>query len=107
MLPKLQVDNEYVAELRKVSVVFINIKGVPLAIKEDWTEIDVVELVQTLIHEIQRTLYEFEGSINTVLVDDKGLSVLAALGLPPEYHSDDASRATLAGLKIVSRVKVT
>ena len=57
--------------------------------------------------EVQRILYEFEGSINKLLVDDKGLLVLCALGLPPYYHSDDASRAVFVALRIVESLPVS
>jgi hypothetical protein len=36
--------------------------------------------------EVQRHVYAQEGSINKMLVDDKGLLAIAVLGLPPLPH---------------------
>ncbi len=56
--------------------------------------------------EIQRVVYHWEGSINKILVDDKGLLVLCALGLPPMPHSDDPVRAVGTALDLVDNLKV-
>ena len=42
--------------------------------------------------DLQAELYRFEGSVNKLNVDEKGASLLAALGLPPLAHEDDARR---------------
>jgi tetratricopeptide (TPR) repeat protein len=51
---------------------------------------------------IQRGVYQFEGSINKISVDDKGASVLIVFGLPPLSHEDDPDRALLAATTIKS-----
>ncbi len=38
------------------------------------------------------------------LLDDKGSTLIACFGLPPNAHEDDAARATLAGLAICERL---
>ncbi len=65
-----------------------------------------VRVGQMLMLEIQRTVYLEEGSINKLLVDDKGLLVLCAWGLPPMHHTDDAVRAVAAALYLVDNLKV-
>ncbi len=55
--------------------------------------------------EIQRSVYRWEGSINKLLVDDKGLLVLCAMGLPPMPHADDPVRAVGAALHLVEYLK--
>ncbi|MES2571528.1 MAG: AAA family ATPase, partial [Verrucomicrobiota bacterium] len=45
-------------------------------------------------------LYRYEGSVNKLNVDDKGVTLVAALGLPPLAHEDDALRGVLAGLSM-------
>ncbi|TYZ58767.1 hypothetical protein PybrP1_003336 [[Pythium] brassicae (nom. inval.)] len=45
-------------------------------------------------------VYEYEGTINKFLVDDKGSTVLAAFGLPPVTHENDPVRGILASLAI-------
>ena len=39
-----------------------------------------------------RALYQHEGSLNKLSVDEKGTMVVAAMGLPPLAHRDDARR---------------
>ncbi len=53
---------------------------------------------------LQQELYRFEGSINKLNVDDKGTSLLAALGLPPLSHEDDARRAVHAAMSMQIRL---
>jgi hypothetical protein len=58
------------------------------------------------MHKVQLAVYGCEGSINKILVDDKGLLILVALGLPPMHHCDDCTRAVCAALSIVDAIKV-
>jgi hypothetical protein len=53
---------------------------------------------------VQLAVYQYEGSINKFLMDDKGSTLLAVFGLPPLSHEDDATRGVLAGLSICSRL---
>ena len=48
----------------------------------------------------QMAVYQYEGSINKFLMDDKGSTLLAVFGLPPLSHEDDATRGVLAALSI-------
>ena len=80
----------WLGELRRVSVLFINLPDM---------QIDTAtEVAQNLMDALQRCLYRYEGSINKLSVDDKGVSLLAALGLPPLAHNDDPVRAVLAAM---------
>jgi len=80
----------WLGELRRVSVLFINLPDM---------QIDTsTEVAQNVMNDLQRCLYRYEGSINKLSVDDKGVSLLAALGLPPLAHNDDPVRAVLAAM---------
>ena len=48
---------------------------------------------------VQESVYEYEGSINKFLMDDKGSTLLAVYGLPPVGHADDPIRGVLAALR--------
>lgn len=63
-----------------------------------------IENAQLLMQELQRVVFNYEGVINKLLVDDKGLLALAVFGLPPFLHQDDAARAVGAGLEIVDNI---
>ena len=49
-------------------------------------------------------VYQYEGSINKFLMDDKGSTLIACFGLAPVSHDDDALRAVLASLYICERL---
>jgi class 3 adenylate cyclase/tetratricopeptide (TPR) repeat protein len=82
----------WIAELRRVTVLFI---GLP-----DLNQSTELEKAQNLARLIQRSVYRYEGSINKINVDDKGITIVAALGLPPFSHEDDPARGVQAALMI-------
>jgi class 3 adenylate cyclase len=86
------ISADWLAELRRVSVIFINLP--------DFSRDLPLEQAQTVMRRMQKTLYHYEGSVNKLSVDDKGVTLLAALGLPPLAHEDDATRAALVALEI-------
>ena len=84
--------SSWIAELRRVTVLFINLPDIDQ--KTDLAE------SQNLARLIQRSVYRYEGSINKINVDDKGITLVAALGLPPFAHEDDPARGVQAALMI-------
>jgi tetratricopeptide (TPR) repeat protein len=59
-----------------------------------------LESAQNIARLIQRSVYRYEGSINKINVDDKGITIVAALGLPPFAHEDDPARGVQAALMV-------
>ena len=86
----------WLAELRTVSALFINLPGLGHGL--------ALEKAQEIMQEVQSALYYYEGSLNKFSVDEKGTTMLAAFGLPPMAHEDDALRAGLAALEIERRL---
>lgn len=82
----------WIAELRRVTVLFINLP--------DINEKTPLEEAQNIARLLQRSVYRYEGSINKINVDDKGITVVAALGLPPFAHEDDPARGVKSALMI-------
>ncbi|TAK14545.1 MAG: adenylate/guanylate cyclase domain-containing protein [Anaerolineae bacterium] len=82
----------WLAELRRLTVLFINLPGLNAAAS--------LESGQQIARLLQTSLYYYEGSINKLNVDDKGVTLVAALGLPPFAHEDDAARGVRAALRI-------
>lgn len=82
----------WIAELRRVTVLFINLPDI-----DQNTELETAQTISKLI---QQSVYRYEGSINKINVDDKGITILAALGLPPFSHEDDPARGIQAALMI-------
>lgn len=57
-----------------------------------------IELMNHVFHAIQTAIYKYEGQVNKILYDDKGLVCLCAMGLEMG-HSDDSIRAVIASLQ--------
>jgi class 3 adenylate cyclase len=100
--------DHFLAELRTVSVIFVN-----LALTYSPEQIN---LMQEAVRMMQEAVYSFEGTIRQFIIDDKGSVLIAAFGLPPLSHEDDPARATRAAMlihknlkdmKIISSVGVT
>ncbi|MGB0385679.1 MAG: adenylate/guanylate cyclase domain-containing protein [Ardenticatenaceae bacterium] len=84
--------SDWLAELRPVTVLFVNLP--------DLTAKTPLEQAQTVMVSLQEIIYRYEGSINKLSVDDKGASLIAALGLPPLAHEDDPARGIQVALAI-------
>jgi class 3 adenylate cyclase len=81
--------NEWIGELRLVTILFINI-GLSAVMKS-------LEIMNQAFKAIQTAMYRHEGECNKILFDDKGLVVLCAMGLEMA-HPDDSIRAVVAAL---------
>jgi class 3 adenylate cyclase len=85
VLPRLNAgQTAWLAELRKVTIIFLNLP--------DFNHNTPLDQAQMVMRALQDRVYRYEGSINKLNVDDKGVTLVAALGLPPLAHEDDAVR---------------
>ncbi|HJW36044.1 MAG TPA: adenylate/guanylate cyclase domain-containing protein, partial [Actinomycetes bacterium] len=89
----------WISELRPVTVLFLRLPGL------DDISSETLEQAQQLVSAVQEALYEYEGSVNKLSVDDKGATLVAAFGLPPVAHEDDPVRAVRAALGIQARLQ--
>lgn len=95
---------QWLAELRSVTVLFVHLPGL------DYPLLGALEQVQQAMQGMQRAVYQYEGTIRQFIVDDKGSVLIAAFGLPPFAHEDDAVRGVQAALAIrdnLSQLKLT
>eukprot|EP00947_MAST-08B_sp_MAST-8B-sp1_P002380 g2380.t1 len=77
-------------ELRRgMSIVFASFPGMTF---DDAPGASVKEL-HTILLDMQEVCFLLEGSFNKLLMDDKGVLMVWAMGLPPFSHADDAVRA--------------
>ena len=81
---------EWLAELRQITVVFANLPDLDYRASLDEA--------QEVMAALQGALYRYEGSINKLSVDEKGTTLVAALGLPPLAHEDDPARGVQAAV---------
>jgi class 3 adenylate cyclase len=91
-------DGAWIGEHRLVTVLFIHFVGLERDGAETYLQGHMA------LRCVQSVLYGFEGALDKLNLDDKGLTVLAAFGLPPLTHEDDALRAVLAAKAIQDRV---
>jgi class 3 adenylate cyclase len=87
----------FLSELRRLTVIFVNLP--------DFERIENLQEAQTLMRTLQNALYHYEGSVNQLLMDEKGITLVAAMGLPPFAHEDDPARGVLAALEIQSGLR--
>jgi class 3 adenylate cyclase/tetratricopeptide (TPR) repeat protein len=87
----------WLAELRRITVIFVNLPGLDYAIS--------LEQANFIMRTLQTAVYRYEGSVNKLSVDDKGVTFIAAFGLPPLAHEDDPIRGVQAALDIQSELQ--
>ncbi len=87
----------WLAELRRVTVIFVNLPDLDYTLP--------LRQAQAVMHELQTAVYRYEGSINKLSVDDKGVTLIAAMGLPPLSHEDDSTRGVHAALDIQNALR--
>ncbi|HMA38211.1 MAG TPA: adenylate/guanylate cyclase domain-containing protein [Chloroflexia bacterium] len=87
----------WLAELRRVTVMFVNLP--------DLDEATSLVQAQALMVALQTDLAHYEGTINKLGVDDKGTTLVAAWGLPPLAHEDDAVRGVQGALALGSHLR--
>ena len=96
---RMQVDvalRGWTSELRETSMMFVGVldgsqpSGIPTA-----------ERIAELVAGVDAVLAELGGNLEQVVMDDKGVVMVAAFGLPPRSHEDDPARAVRAGLELL------
>ena len=81
-----------------MTVLFVNLPAL------DVTTVQGQGHARAVFRQLQTTLYRHEGSVNKLSVDEKGLTLVAALGLPPLSHEDDAARGLDAAIEMRARL---
>jgi class 3 adenylate cyclase/tetratricopeptide (TPR) repeat protein len=84
--------SDWLAELRKVTILFINLP--------ELSHHTSLETAQETMRLIQQLVYRYEGSLNKISQDDKGVMIDAAFGLPPLAHGDDPLRGIQSAIVI-------
>lgn len=82
----------FLGEFRTLSVLFMSLGAIGDQFDLEATT-RATELIQQVVH-------RFDGTVYQVLRDDKGTVCIAAFGLPPHAHDDDAARAAEASVHL-------
>jgi len=92
---------DYCSEIRSLTVMFVSL-GVDLSSASTPEGID---LIQEIMVAVQQQVYRLQGSINKLVMDDKGSTMICIWGLPPLSNSDDASRALFTGFNMIKALR--
>jgi class 3 adenylate cyclase len=92
---------EWLAELRQITTVFVNVPDVDPSRPGDDA------MTRLLGGRIRFLLDLHGGTLNKILVDDKGMTLVLAFGLPPLSHEDDDVRAVRTALQIERHLRTT
>lgn len=87
----------WLAELRRVTVIFAHLPTL-----DHHTSL---EHAQHIIRTLQTAIYRYEGSVDKVSVDEKGVSLLAVMGWPPLTHEDDPTRGIQVALAMQAELR--
>ncbi len=87
------------SELRKVSVLFVNLPSLGYSAK------DCLAALQKSLTTMQGALYQFEGSLRQFIMDDKGTTLIGVFGLYPFAHENDALLATRCSMEMQQRLQ--
>eukprot|EP01083_Nonionella_stella_P116469 346080_1 len=84
VLPFLNDMEKWASELRKITCMFVNLGFSPevMATEEEGHQ----EKIHEVMVAVNESIYNFEGSLNKFLMDDKGFTLIAVFGLRPLSH---------------------
>ena len=85
---------EWSAELRTISPVLVNIRGVDVDRARDR------EALHLSMEAAQAAFNRFGGTAEKILIDDKGAVIVGVFGVPPHSHQDDPIRAIRAAMEL-------
>eukprot|EP00903_Cladosiphon_okamuranus_P016576 g15291.t1 len=102
--PDSPEDEHWSNEIRRVTVLFVNLGVNDRTLLAAAVYDEAMKEMHRVMVAVQESVYEYEGSINKFLMDDKGSTLLAVYGLPPVGHADDPIRGVLAALRLCERL---
>ncbi len=95
IIPYIEEDREsYGHETRLLTIMFVSL-GVDLSQVESK---EGLRRTQNIVTTVQKCVYRYEGSVNKLVMDDKGSTLICIWGMPPYAHRDDPTLAVLTAL---------
>ena len=94
----LDKGGKWLAEFRGLSVLQISFRGICL-------DGEFLSRLQSAVIAVQQVAARFDGTFLSALMDDKGINLTVAFGLPPSAHEDDAPRAVKSALAIRDQMR--
>ncbi len=90
-------DNGWMGEIRLMTSLFVNMPSLNHPKR--------LEHAQVVVRAVQTALYHYEGSVDNLYASDRGITLVAELGLPPLVHEDDPWRGVQAAIAIQSELQ--
>jgi predicted ATPase/class 3 adenylate cyclase len=84
----------WLGELRHVTALFAHVGGL------DHLHASAPQRLQAVLRAAQPIVQRCQGHLHELVVDDKGVVLVALFGLPPAGHEDGAARGTRAALDL-------
>jgi len=78
---------------------FVNVEDI------DYAAHDALDQLQRAVSDVQTAVYRYGGSLNQILLDDKGTVVTIGWGLALHAHGDNEVRAVRAALDVQRSLK--
>ncbi|GBG27445.1 Adenylate cyclase type 10 [Hondaea fermentalgiana] len=97
------------AEIRDATVIFVKLDGPRIQCALDSEGVPFLHLIDEIVSIAQLALRDFEAMLRQFLVDDKGMVMIFALGVPKCAHFDDPKRGLKCATKFcqdLSRIDV-
>lgn len=88
---------EWLAELRQLTLLYINLPTLHYTTP--------LEQIHNTMRTMQRALYRHSGSVSKLRLEDAGMVMAAALGLPPLTYTDTAPRGVQAALLLADELQ--
>lgn len=110
MDPGKRMHTHWAATQRTVTIMFVRLMETERDSsaaddKSDTPRLSALGRLDLAVCIMQKALFQFEGTVSRLQIDDKGTVLKAAFGLPPHFHQNDPARAILAALHIEENLK--
>eukprot|EP01062_Namystynia_karyoxenos_P008553 TRINITY_DN1300_c2_g1_i1.p1 TRINITY_DN1300_c2_g1~~TRINITY_DN1300_c2_g1_i1.p1 ORF type:complete len:2077 (+),score=563.88 TRINITY_DN1300_c2_g1_i1:135-6365(+) len=97
------IASEVAGELRTVYTVFLKLCTISCTKLPDAALLH--GRLDAAVRIIQKGVVRFDGMLNKVIMDDKGVLLLVFFGVPLHMHEDDAARAVSLGVRCEKRLR--
>ena len=93
-------ESSWLNEIRTVTCIFVNLRGLELSKTDNCNDTAVRTLLHKTCSELQRVIARHQGYRRQFLVDDKGTTLIVVFGVPPFAHEDDAYRGVKCAIEM-------
>eukprot|EP00466_Bigelowiella_natans_P010213 jgi/Bigna1/86586/estExt_fgenesh1_pg.C_120020 len=93
------IGDKWLAELRRSTAIFINLKGLALNYS-GCNDLIVIRRVDNALRKMQQIIQQNQGYLRQFCVDDKGTVLIVVFGVPPFTWENNAVRAVKTAMEV-------